>query len=221
MHHHHVVTAMRISISITCHILAVIILAGCGGGSSGSGDDTSNQALPGNTTTPPGNSSLNTPTPKTAGYNLGNTPQAVIDQCMSAADKEMLTRVNQARLSNQQCGATAHPATHTLNWHCTLETAARGHSQDMAQTNFFNHTGSDGLSAGDRIKNTGYSWSTWGENIAAGQTTVEQVMNSWMNSEGHCANIMNVNFTEMGAASFTDSGSDFQIYWTQNFAAPR
>lgn len=208
-----------IVIRLAFPVITATLLAGCGGG-SGSEDDAGSQFLPGNTT-PADNTAPNTTPPRAAGFNLGNTPQAVIDQCMSDADKEMLTRVNEARLSSQQCGNTTHPATHTLSWHCTLETAASGHSQDMAQVNFFYHTGSDGLSAGDRITNAGYSWSAWGENIAAGQTTVSKVMSSWMNSEGHCANIMNANFTEMGAASFTDTGSDYQIYWTQKFAAPR
>lgn len=200
----------RTVIHLVPHIVTAILLTGCGGG-SGSEDAAGSPSLPGNNNTPP----------QTAGFNLGNTSQAVIDQCMSDADKEMLTQVNQARLSSQQCGNATHPATHALNWHCVLETAASGHSQDMAQANFFSHTGSDGLEAGDRITNAGYSWSTYGENIAAGQTSVTQVMNSWMSSEGHCANIMNANFTGMGAASFTDTGSDLQIYWTQNFAAPR
>jgi len=56
------------------------------------------------------------------------------------------------------------------------------------------------------------------ENIAAGQTTPEQVIQGWLDSDGHCANIMNANFEEMGVALATNSGI-YGIYWTQVFAA--
>ena len=91
----------------------------------------------------------------------------------------------------------------------------------MATNNFFSHTGSDGLSVSNRVDATGYEWSTVGENIAAGQSTVTQVVQGWLNSEGHCRNIMNANFTELGAERVDSTSADFSTYWTQVFAAPR
>jgi uncharacterized protein YkwD len=88
----------------------------------------------------------------------------------------------------------------------------------MADNNYFSHTGSDGSNAGQSVSATGYSWRAWGENIAAGDATVESVVTGWLDSPGHCGNIMNPIVTEMGAASTSNSSADFQIYWTQVFA---
>ena len=91
----------------------------------------------------------------------------------------------------------------------------------MGDYNFFSHTGSDGLTVGDRVVNGGYDWSAVGENIAAGQQTIDIVMAAWLDSPGHCANIMDSAYTEFGAASYSVNGSDYPIYWTQVFARPR
>jgi len=91
----------------------------------------------------------------------------------------------------------------------------------MGDHNFFSHTGSDGLSVGDRVTNAGYAWSAVGENIAAGYPAVGTVMTAWLGSPGHCANIMRASYTEFAAASYAVVGSDYPIYWTQVFASPR
>lgn len=92
----------------------------------------------------------------------------------------------------------------------TLNAVATAHSKDMATRNFFSHTNPDGLSPFDRIKNAGVSYKTAGENIAMGQKSAEQVVNSWMNSEGHRKNILNASFTKMGLGNVNN-------YWTQLF----
>jgi uncharacterized protein YkwD len=157
----------------------------------------------------------------TSGYNLGPTTQETIDACMDKADKEMLTLINNARNQARSCGGTSYSAAPALEWHCQLEKAAEGHSTSMAENNFFSHTGLDGSSPGDRITAAGYHWRTYGENIAYGYTDAQSVMDGWLLSAGHCANIMNSNFTGVGVGSATaNHGSYDIIYWTQNFAAP-
>jgi len=214
------------SFSIVCLFLLSTFLVACGGGSSGSGavSDSQDTTAPVDTnpTQPPADPSPPDPQPPDTGsYNLGNTPQAVIDQCMSDNDKEMLTQVNNARSQARNCGTVNYNATAALSWNCTLEAVADEHSRDMGDHNFFSHTGSDGLSVGDRVTNAGYDWTAVGENIAAGQPTIDTVMNAWLDSPGHCANIMYPSYTEIGAASYAVSGSDYPIYWTQDFARPR
>lgn len=100
-----------------------------------------------------------------------------------------------------------------------LTSAAAAHSQDMAKNNFFSHTGSDGSTPWDRIRRTGYTYSTAAENIAAGYRTAEQVVQGWYNSEGHRRNMLNCNLREIGVA-YADGGS-YGRYWTQVFATPR
>lgn len=99
-----------------------------------------------------------------------------------------------------------------------LSAAAQRHSQDQAEHRTMSHTGSDGSDVGQRLDRAGYAWSTYGENVAYNQSTPEAVMEAWMNSPGHRANILNCAFTEIGIGR-ADIGDG--PYWTQNFAAPR
>ena len=213
--------------AIICICFLAMLLTACGG-SSDSGTVADNQATSQDDSTftqaPPAPSTPDTQEPQAvdnALYNLGSTLQAVIDQCMSDTDKDMLTHVNDARSRARNCGGVNYTATAALNWHCTLDDVAYEHSRDMGDHNFFSHTGSDGLGAADRTGNAGYDWSAIGENIAAGQQSVDTVMTAWLDSPGHCANIMRDSYTEFGAATYTVDGSDFPIYWTQLFARPR
>ncbi|MFJ8685318.1 CAP domain-containing protein [Micromonospora wenchangensis] len=98
-----------------------------------------------------------------------------------------------------------------------LTLAAQQHSQDQADHQTMTHTGSDGSDAGQRLDRAGYAWRTYGENVAWNQQTPAAVMQAWMNSSGHRANILNCAFTEIGVGVANGNGP----YWTQDFAAPR
>ncbi|MBM7173382.1 CAP domain-containing protein, partial [Streptomyces sp. G44] len=95
-----------------------------------------------------------------------------------------------------------------------LAAAATKHSADMAARDYFDHTSPDGTDPGDRITAAGYRWSTYGENIARGQRTPASVMDSWMKSPGHRANILNCDFKELGVGVHNASGGP---WWTQAF----
>jgi uncharacterized protein YkwD len=99
-----------------------------------------------------------------------------------------------------------------------LDTAANGQSTDQADHLAMSHTGSNGSNGGDRIEWVGFSWSAWGENVAAGQTTSQQVMEAWMNSPGHRANILKPTFTNIGVAAV--KGANGVVYWTMDLATP-
>ncbi|GAA3205328.1 hypothetical protein GCM10010468_20270 [Actinocorallia longicatena] len=90
-----------------------------------------------------------------------------------------------------------------------LVISARAHSKDMAVNNYFSHTSQDGSSPWDRIKRTGYTGGA-AENIAAGYTSAKAVMDGWMNSAGHRANILNCDLKALGVGWYDN-------YWTQNF----
>ncbi|MFK7915421.1 MAG: Ig-like domain-containing protein [Pseudomonadales bacterium] len=155
-------------------------------------------------------------------FNLGPTSQITIDQCMSDGDKQMLTLVNQAREAGATCGSDDLPAQPALGWSCLLDDAASGHSMAMATNDFHAHTSPvDGTDAGDRVRATGYTPRSWGENIGAGYADENLVMQGWLASAGHCSNLLSSAFTEMGAGFAEDAGSTYGIYWTQNFADPR
>jgi len=132
----------------------------------------------------------------------------------------VINLINEMRSQAQVCGTTSYPAVANLTSNTLLTMAAQTHSDDMANNNFFSHTGSDGSTLGERISEQGYRGNFWGENIAAGQLSAESVVDGWMNSEGHCKNIMNENFTEMGLACSANSNTDYPTYWTQDFGKP-
>jgi uncharacterized protein YkwD len=95
-----------------------------------------------------------------------------------------------------------------------LTAAAAGHAQDMATNDYFSHTSRDGRTFVDRIRAAGYPIPR-SENIAAGQPTVTAVMDAWMGSAGHRANILDCSAVAMGAASA--QGGTYGIYWVQDF----
>jgi uncharacterized protein YkwD len=106
---------------------------------------------------------------------------------------------------------------HPLVWDNALGSAARDHSTDMAQQNYFSHTSLDGRVFNQRITAAGYPYSTCGENIAAGYSSPQAVMNGWMNSQGHRANILNSAFCDLGVGYAFGSSSTYGHYWTQDF----
>lgn len=143
---------------------------------------------------------------------------------ISPEAQSMLDAVNAFRAGARECGSYgAFNAVPALSWSCELEAAALSHSADMANNNFFSHTGADGSSAGDRATAAGYSWSAWGENIAAGSAyqSVGAVLQGWIDSPGHCANLMNASVSNLGAARYSNSSSTYGVYWTQVFGRPR
>lgn len=133
----------------------------------------------------------------------------------SNVDKEELLRlVNEARVEGCRCGNTYYESTEPLTWNDQLEAAAQRHSDDMYRSGNFSHTGTDGSEMSERITDAGYAWSACGENISWGRETEAAVIAGWLDSPGHCKNIMNPDFTEMGVAK---SGT----YWTQVFGKQR
>ncbi|HMG67023.1 MAG TPA: CAP domain-containing protein [Chitinophagaceae bacterium] len=143
-----------------------------------------------------------------AGTNGNNTTNIVYN--VNKAD--MLQLINNVRAKGCTCGTTVMPPVAALVWNDQLAKAAYDHTADMYTNNYFSHTGLDGSDPGQRITAAGYSWNSYGENIANGYATEQSVMNAWLNSEGHCKNIMNSGFKDIGA------GRDGN-YWTQDFGS--
>ena len=131
----------------------------------------------------------------------------------------MLEMINRARSQPRQCGGQEFAAASPLSWNATLGSAAQSHSRIMANNNFFDHIDRDGRTPGDRAELAGYVGQQIGENIAAGQDSVRKVLDGWLASPGHCANLMNPQYRDLGAAYATDPKSDAGIYWTAMFGS--
>lgn len=129
--------------------------------------------------------------------------------------KEFLTRINEARHKGCTCGNVYMPPAPPLTWNDDLEKAAISHAEDMYYHNYFSHTSKNGRSTSDRVINAGYTFKGYkafyaGENIAMGQMNIGEVMDGWLKSPGHCKNLMNPAFREVGVAQFNQ-------YWVQDF----
>ncbi|MHC4600474.1 MAG: IPT/TIG domain-containing protein [Planctomycetota bacterium] len=136
-------------------------------------------------------------------------PDAFVTSGLTEDEYNVLLLVNQERAARGLDPLVANGI---------LTQAARDHSQDMIDRDFFDHVNPDGLAPWDRAMALGYPSSFVGENIAAGYATPQAVMDAWMNSPGHRANILDPNFTEIGIGR-RDGGS-MGAYWTQVFGAP-
>jgi uncharacterized protein YkwD len=128
--------------------------------------------------------------------------------------------VNEARSHGRRCGAERFAAAPPLNPSRDLDAAAAVHARDMARRKFFEHRGSDGSEPRDRVRRAGYQSRLTGENIALGPESAEEVVTGWLDSPGHCANIMEPRFQDIGVG-LAIGRKRGQIYWVQDFGAPR
>lgn len=152
-------------------------------------------------------------TGKTVNSGANSTPA-------SAFAQRVLELTNAARTGGHTCGPVFYPAVPALTYNSNLERSAQGHAADMAAKNYFSHSSQDGRNFSQRISATGYLWSIVGENIAAGYPTPETVVGSWLKSDGHCQDIMNASFKELGVGYANNPSSTYQHYWVQDFGAP-
>lgn len=128
----------------------------------------------------------------------------IISDNLDSEEEELLIAVNTFRQNGGNCGSGPNQTADGLNWDFLLEEIARVHAQDMDENDFFAHQGSNGSTVGSRASELEYAFSTIGENIASGFTTVDAVMEGWINSSSHCELLLNDNFTEIGVARVND-----------------
>jgi uncharacterized protein YkwD len=129
----------------------------------------------------------------------------------------VLELVNAARARPRKCGSREFASAPPLTLSSVLSRAALAHAKDMSANKFFDHRGSDGSKSSERATRAGYNWSAVAENIAQGPATAEVVVQGWLDSPGHCVNIMGAQYREMGVAYFTDFAHKGEIYWAQEF----
>jgi uncharacterized protein YkwD len=170
---------------VACSLSLAALISACGGGSEG-GNTSTSVASDGDTT------------------------------CgLSNFQAEMTSRVNAARATGAVCGGTALPPAGSLRWNTQLQNAATAHSTDMAANNFFAHQSpTNGSTLRDRLPAAGYNYSSAGENLAAGQFSIAQVVAEWLASPSHCATLMKANFVDMGVSCKSNAGTVYGTYWT-------
>jgi uncharacterized protein YkwD len=146
---------------------------------------------------------------------------AVAGRASAAAVRARVVElVNDARRRGRRCGNERFAAAPPLHASRQLDGAAVDHARDMARRKFFEHRGSDGSEPRDRVLRVGYRSRLTGENIALGPESAEEVVAGWLDSPGHCANIMETRFQDIGVGVAIGRKRG-QIYWVQDFGAPR
>jgi uncharacterized protein YkwD len=141
--------------------------------------------------------------PSTASYDC--SVNSIEPELKALFDLQQTTRGSGAR-----CGSTKMRSTSSLRWSCELANAADIHVNDMAENDFMSHKGSDGSTIGQRATKANYIWRAVAENAAEGFEVPSDVHRVWLASPGHCKNIMNPAYSEMGAAKAGD-------YWVVMF----
>ena len=136
-----------------------------------------------------------------------------------AWEARIVQRMNQARAAGATCGTTTYDPTDPLEADPALRCASRAHSKDMSDRGFFDHTNPDGDGPTERFHKAGWSGSTWGENIVGGYGSADAQFDGWMSSPGHCGNIMNPSFTQVGVGYFQGAG-EYRDYTTAGFGRP-
>lgn len=154
-----------------------------------------------------GLSEIKSANPQIKNYDLIYPGQTIniptVDASVTAFEQEIIRLVNEIRTQN---------GLKTLSYDWELSRVARIKSQDMKDNRYFSHNSPVYGTPFQMIKSFGISYRSAGENIAKGYATPQAVVNGWMNSSGHRANILNASYTHIGVGYVADGN-----YWTQMF----
>ncbi|HXW74272.1 MAG TPA: CAP domain-containing protein [Steroidobacteraceae bacterium] len=142
-------------------------------------------------------------------------------QDLAAISDHVLALTNQARSQARRCGTSSFAAAAPLAADATLAKVALAYAREMARYGYMDHTGRDGSSPEERIARGGYRWREAGENLASGIMTAEAVVDGWLASPEHCANLMYPLYREMGVAFAVNPHDEMGVYWAMEFGTPR
>jgi uncharacterized protein YkwD len=146
------------------------------------------------------------------------TPSPVAAASLTARALEL---VNDIRAHGTRCGTRSFGPAPPVRLSTTLNDVAQGHATDMARHEYFEHQDLSGRSPADRVRAVGYPEKLVGENIAYGPESADEVVKGWLDSPGHCENIMDPRFAEMGIAYSMGQSARRGLYWVQLLVEPK
>ena len=158
--------------------------------------------------------------PPALASSLPESPRTAAPRTPTAAElaTQALELVNEVRGHGARCGERQFPPAPPLALSHTLATVAFGHAADMAEHDYFEHRDLSGQSPADRVRAVGYREKLVGENIAYGPKSVEEVVQGWLDSPGHCENIMDPRFDAVGFAYAAGHSGRHGLYWVMDLA---
>jgi len=150
------------------------------------------------------------------------SPRAPVPPVPTAAAlaTHALELVNDVRARGTRCGGRMVAPAPPLALSGTLANVALGHAADMAEHDYFEHRDLNGQTPADRVRAGGYREKLVGENIAYGPKSVEEVVQGWLDSPGHCENIMDARFSALGFAYAQGRTGRHGLYWVMELAEP-
>lgn len=147
-------------------------------------------------------------------------PPVPMSPPLSPEVQDTLRRINSYRAAGATCGSRRFEPAAPVAWNGLLEQAALKHARDMAARRTMSHTGGDGSNMSDRVAREAYAWGALGENVSAGYGSVPDALAGWMRSPGHCANMMSMNFREVGVGGANAPGDSFGWYRAMVLGSP-
>lgn len=149
---------------------------------------------------------------------------AVASRCMTTVSPEaVLQRLNATRTGGASCNRASTPIhSAPLAWNPQLAAVAAAQANDMARVDQMSHHDSRHRGLGERLDDVGYRYSAAAENVAVGYASLDDVVDAWLDSEAHCANLMSAKVAELGLACSDGSADDSGTgrYWTLVLGAP-
>jgi|GEM_PF-139722 len=150
------------------------------------------------------------------------TPPAVAAPCdLNLPTEQVLKQLNALRAQGRVCGGQVMPPAAPLRWQPALVDAASRYAAELSGRNGLSHTSLSGATLADRLDAARYPMRLAGENLASGPDSIDEVISLWLNSPGHCQNLMGSDFTEVGLACDIRGGHRAQPYWVMELGRPR
>ena len=150
----------------------------------------------------------------------GQADSSALEPCIDDAQmKKAVEQLNALRRQSAPC-ATAGASMQRLSWESRLAASAHEQAVDLAMQDRLSHTDSRNRGFGVRLRSSGYAAAGAGENLAAGQTGIDDTLQAWLASPSHCANLMQPEYRDVGLACVQRRGSRYERFWVAHFGVP-
>jgi uncharacterized protein YkwD len=150
----------------------------------------------------------------------GQTDSGALEPCIDEQQMQRaVEQINALRRHPAQC-ATSGTAMQQLSWEARLAASAQEQARDLAVQDRLSHVDSRNRGLGVRLRSVGYAAAGAGENLAAGQSDIEDTLQAWLASPSHCANLMQPEYRDVGLACVQRRGSRYERFWVAHFGVP-
>jgi uncharacterized protein YkwD len=150
----------------------------------------------------------------------GQPNVGALEPCIDDAQmQKAVEQINALRRQAAPCAST-HAAMQRLTWEAKLAVSAHEQATDLALQDRLSHTDSRNRGLGVRLRSVGYASAGAGENLAAGQSDIEDTLQAWLASPSHCANLMQPEYRDVGLACVQRRGSRYERFWVAHFGVP-